>query len=458
MSEHTSIMIDNLTYLKDVQAIVAQPSSSDVFSDADTPIVVGDHKIVPWGDDNKLPNLVMEKIGKSDPLAANIDHNIKMMYGQGVKPFLSVVENGVERLELCTDDRVLEFMVNNDLPGYFLEQCADMATFYNTFPELILTRDLKSVYSIRHKEATFSRLGVADKSTGEIVKHYYSAYWADGKPSLENTTVSDVLNRHNPLGDLRQRILKRSYVTPRFMLHINFPTPGRSYYQMPSYYSIFRSGSFDYSTMIWHFKKALMKNGLKTRYIIYLSDKYWDIVFKEEKIDTSNPEKVKERKEQEFTMFRNFLSDEENAGKGMMVLKKMIPSGNTVVEEKYITIEPVKSEIKGGEFLEDSSEVSNSINYATNVHPSLIGSPPGKTTGSMSGTDKRELYHIKSAMMTPYRDRLLRPLYLVKSFNNFPKNLVWKVLDYEFTTLDKNKTGKQSGTTGSESQQKTNES
>jgi hypothetical protein len=81
------------------------------------------------------------------------------------------------------------------------------------------------------------------------------------------------------------------------------------------------------------------------------------------------------------------------------------------------------------------------------VHPSLIGSPPGKNNNSMSGTDKRELYHIKSAMMAPFRDRLLRPLYLVKAFNNFPANLVWKVVDYNFTTLDKNKSGKEEGST-----------
>lgn len=449
------IEINNLTYLPELQAIIAEPSSIDALTDADTPITVGQHLIVPWGEDNNLPNTVMDKIGKSDPLAANIDHNIKMMYGQGVKPFLSNIVDGVEQLEVCTDERVLAFMENNDIPGYFLEQCADMATFYQTYPEVILTRDLSEIYSLRHKEASFSRLGVADKKTGEIVKHFYSAAWADGTARLDNTVVSEILNRHNPLGDLRNRISKRSYVTPRFMMHIYFPTPGRVYYQSPSYYSIFRSGSYDYSTMIWHFKKALMKNGLKTRYIIYISDKYWLDIFNEEKIDRTNSEKVKERKEAEYAKFRNFLSNEENAGKGLTVKKTMIPSGNSVVEEKYIVIETVDSNIKGGEFLEDSSEVSNSINYATNVHPSLIGSPPGKTTGSMSGTDKRELFHIKAAMMAAYRDRLLRPLYLVKSFNNFPKNLVWKVLDYEFTTLDNNKTGKQTGTTGSQAQQNT---
>jgi len=77
------------------------------------------------------------------------------------------------------------------------------------------------------------------------------------------------------------------------------------------------------------------------------------------------------------------------------------------------------------------------------VHPNLIGSAPGKSGGAMSGTDKRELYMIKADMMKPYRDRLLKPLYLVKRFNNWPATLEFIVPDFEFTILDKNKSGKQ---------------
>lgn len=447
-----TIEVGPIAYDPQIKAIIAQGSSADILADSDQTITLGKFKVVPWGEDNDLPELIMEKIGKSDAVGANVDHNIKMMYGQGVKPFLKSIENGVERFDECTDQQVIDFYEKNDIPGYFLEQCADMATFYNTFPELILTKDLKSIYSLQHKEATFSRWGVADEKTGQIIKHFYSSQWANGANET-NTIVSDVLNRINPLGDLQNRIKSRTMIVPRFMMQVYFPTPGRVYYQRPSFWSIFNSGSYDYSTMIWHFKKTLMKNGLAVRYIIYISDKYWELIFSEEKIDRNNVEKVKARKEEEFTKFRTFLGNEENAGKGMMVLKKLIPSGSTAIEEKYIVIEEVKTGVKGGEYLEDSSEVNNSINYAMNVHPSLIGPPPGKSVGSMSGTDKRELYHIKAAMMTPYRDRLLKPLYLVKAFNNFPKNLVWKVLDYEFTTLDKNKSGKQSGTTSENNNQ-----
>jgi hypothetical protein len=446
MSESISdiITVGDISYLPDVQAIIADAGSRDMLTDPTDAFVMGSHRIVPWGEDNNLPHNIMEKVKKSEVVGSNLDHNIKMMYGQGVKPFIRKIVDNKEVFEICTDERVLKFYEENDISGYFLEQCADMAAFYNAFPEVVLTKDMKSVYSLSHKEASFSRWGEADKKTGQIIKHFYSADWYDGKASEANTAVSDVLNYHNPLRDLRNRIEKRSVSVKRFILQVNYPTPGRLYYQRPYWWSIFESGSYDYSTMIWHFKKALMKNGLAVRWILYVSDKYWDLIFQEEKIDRSNPEAVTNRKQAEFTKWREFLGNSsENAGKGMLAIKKLIPSAGTAIEEKYIVFEPVPSTLKGGEFLEDSSEVSNTISYGMQVHPSLVGPNPGKSTGSMSGTDKRELYHIKSAMMAPYRDRLLRPLYLVKAFNNFPADLVWKVVDYNFTTLDENKQGKE---------------
>jgi len=82
-----------------------------------------------------------------------------------------------------------------------------------------------------------------------------------------------VLSKFNTFKDLQEKAGKR-VKTPRFILPINFPTPGKFYYARPLYWSIFRSGSYDFSTMIWEFKKGLLKNGLKLKYIIYVSEEY----------------------------------------------------------------------------------------------------------------------------------------------------------------------------------------
>ena len=126
-----------------------------------------------------------------------------------------------------------------------------------------------------------------------------------------------------------------------------------------------------------------------------------------------------------------------------MAIKEMIHSGTGAKEEKYLEIVDIPDKMEGGEYIEDSEEVSNVISYAMGAHQSLIGSVPGKGSGSLSGTDKRELFQIKQALMKPVRDRLLRPLTLIKRFNGWDKDIVFAVPDFEFTTLDVNKSGKE---------------
>lgn len=435
--------IDGITVLPEYNAIFA-PDRSDIFSDAESASAMGQNIIANWGEDNDLPAQVMKKIGDSEIVGANLDHNIRMAYGQGVKPMLRIVQDNQVFYKDCDDEKVLSFFEDNDVAGYFIEQCTDMCAFYNVWPEVVLTKDLSEVISLRHKEAVFSRWGITNKVNGKIITHGYSSKWGDGA-NENNTTFTQVLDRYNPFADLTGRIESRKVKVgdARFIIPVSFPTPGKLYYQEPPFWSIFKSGSYDYSMMLWNFKKLLLKQGLAVRYIVYISDKYWDQIYQDERIERSNLELVKARKEKEKQRFRDFLSKPENSGKGIMALKKMVPSGSSMVEEKYIVIEEIKSSVKGGEFLEDSSEVANYMSYAMGVFSNLVANSPGKTSGNLNGSDAREKYMIKSAMMAPVRDRLLKPLYFVKKFNKWPSNLVFTVPDYEFTTLDQNKSGKQ---------------
>jgi hypothetical protein len=143
----------------------------------------------------------------------------------------------------------------------------------------------------------------------------------------------------------------------------------------------------------------------------------------------------------EYKDLNDFLTGLKNTGKSMVSFYK--PGIGLKNGEKTYRVEivSIKNEFKGGEYLEDSGEVSNMIAYTLGVHPSLIGATPGKNSGSMSGTDKRELFIIKQALLKPIRDRILRPLYLVKAVNKWPKDIYFAIPNIELTTLDKNKTG-----------------
>ncbi len=443
-----TISVGGLTYLPEAKALLAIKPTREIFTEPDQVKTIGNYKIVPWGDDNNLPADIIEKIEKSEVVSANLEFNVLVGYGTGLKPMRRILENGKLQgyEEIFDNDDVLEFFEDNDLQGYLLEQLTDLKTFYNVFPEIILSTDKKSIVSLRSKEAAFSRWGQMDKTAGRITKHYYSSKWGDNAKK-EDIIVSDVLDRFNPLASLNEYLKKGNYKDLRFIVPINFPSAGRAYYQRTPWWSIFQSGWYDFSIMVPEAKKALMKHRFAVKYIIYISPKYFDKLFKEEGIDTSDKEAVQARVDQEHQNFSDFLTGSDKAGKGLVALKEMIHSASGAKEEKYIEVVPVKLDNEGGEFLEDSEEVSNIISYVMGTHSSLIGSTPGKNKGSFSGTDKRELFLMKQALMKPFRDRLLRPLTLIKRFNGWDKDIVFTIPDIELTTLDDNKSGKQETTT-----------
>lgn len=432
------------SYIPEAKAILSMATSGDLFKEPEDVETIGDYKIVPWGDGNTLPADVLAKIEKSEVVGANLEFNVNAGYGQGIKPMRRIVENNrvVGYEEVLDDDNILEFFEDNDISGYFLEQLTDLKAFYNVFPEIILSKDNEKIVSIRSKEAVFSRWGEMDKQLGRITKHYYSAKWGDS-PRKEEIVVTDVLDRFNPLLDLQDRIKDGKAKKPRFIVPVNFPTPGRTYYQRAYWWSIFLSGWYDFSQQIPLFKTSRLKHVLGVKKIIYISPKYFQSIFKEEGIDPNDKEAISARIDQEHTNFNQFLTGSENIGKAIVAIKEMIHSGSGAKEEKYLEIVDIPDEMEGGEYIEDSEETANIISYAMGVHPSLIGSVPGKNKGSFSGTDKRELFQIKQALMKPMRDRLLRPLTLIKRFNGWDPNLVFAVPEFEFTTLDENKTGKQ---------------
>jgi hypothetical protein len=439
-----TISVGGLSYIPEAKVLIAMKPSREMFKDPDEVVKIDNWEIVPWGEDNNLPATVIENIEKSEVVSANLEYNVLIGYGTGIKPMRRVIENGKLQGydEVFDDDKVLEFFENNDLGGYFLEQLTDLKAFYNVFPEIILTNDKKNIATLRSKEAAFSRWGKVDDKVGHITQHFYSSKWGDG-PKKKDIVFSDVLDRFNPMFDLETRLKNGKYKELRFIVPVNFPTPGRTYYQRAYWWSLFQSGWFDFSLMIPEAKKALMKNKFAVKYIIYISPKYFDNIFKQEGIDKNDKEAVDARVDQEHQMFADFLTGSDKAGKGIVALKEMIHSSSGAKEEKYIEVVPIDMGKEGGEFNEDSEEVSNITSYVMQTHSSLIGSTPGKNKGSFSGTDKRELFMMKQALMKPYRDRLLRPLNLVKRFNGWDKDIVFAVPDIEFTTLDQNKSGKQ---------------
>ncbi len=440
------ITVGDNAYLSDINAAVFTTSSTvDLISEANDPVTFGKYKVAPWGENNDLPQQIMKNIESAEVVEANLFFNICCGYGQGLKPMIKKLDDSGKPYyeELSYSDakhkKVLDFFEDNDVEGYFLEQLTDMHTFFNVFPEIILNVKGTAIVSLRSKEAAFSRWASIEKRQTRITKHLYSAKWGDN-PSEADITETLVIDRFNSKLSLEE--LRKAHPKElRFVYHINFPTPGRTYYQRPYWWSIFKSGWFDFLVQIPKIKKALLRNQLGLRYAIYVHPDYWKALFREQNVDEKDLKAVKAVKDKELQEINDFVAGEEAAGKGMIVTKNYRPVANGVVEEKWLEIVELPRVNKEGELISDSEEAANIVSYAMHVHPSLIGSTPGKNKGSFSGTDKRELFNIKASMMAPFISRIIKPLYFIKKWNKWPEDLVFINPKIEFTTLDNNKTG-----------------
>lgn len=428
-----------------LSGIILSSAGTDLFDYNETlkPVEIDKFKISPWGTNNNLPQEIRANIEKSDIMSTNLRFNRDVCYGLGPK-LVDLIRNDkgkVVDFAEVDDGPEYEFFTRNDISMFLLEQFTDMMYFHNAFSELIPDTASASIYSIRHKEAMFSRWSVMNKK-GVIDTHFYASNWKD-IPTKDNVSASQVIDEFNALVDANAKIAlaKKRMIYPVYM-----PSPGRPYYSRPDWYSLFESGWYDHSIAIPALKKAIMKNNLGVKFIIYISPRYWEELLKNAKVDKSDLIKVKEVKDKEIKAMTDFLSGAESAAKAIVTLQEYLPSGNTSILHKWIEIVPVKNDITGGEYISDIETVANIISYAMGVHPSLIGATPGKNGSSMSGTDKRELFLMKQALMKPVVDRCLRPLQLIRQVNKWKKDRTIVVPEYIFTTLDQNKSGKQEST------------
>jgi hypothetical protein len=408
------------------------------------PVNVCGYSVAPWGIDNDLPQQVMAKIDAAEIVGTNANFNWKVAYGQGPK-LVEVIRdpdtNRVKDFREVLEGEAYDWYMRNNIPLLLMEILTDLSYFGNAFPVLIAgdrqpNGGRKGIKGIVHREAMFSRWGLDKRKL--INSHLYCANW-DESPAAEEIQDSYVVDEYNAVADIGKRLLIGKDTRLCFPIYIT--SPGRPYYSYPNWWSIFRSGWYDQLTSIPSLKKAILKHNLGVRHIIYIADEY----FKEKEellaIDKDNHKGRKELYDEVVKQLCEQVTGEENAGKAVVSKMKMMPSGNGASFEKLMTVDTIKNDISGGEYLTDYETGANIISYAMDVHPSLIGATPGKNSNSLSGSNIREIFIMKQSLSKPMAYLALQWWPVVRQINGWDKNLEIVIQDSLFTTLDKSKSG-----------------
>lgn len=390
------------------------------------PVPVGDSGIsyIPWGADNMLPFRMIDRFEADETLSACIDINTETCYAGGISygpdPKHPPMQSMLESVENFFDD--------NDMSAYTLGIARDLKMFEFAVSVLILSEDGTRILNIFRKEAAYCRFEPAEP--GQPVSSLLYADWR--RPVTESSQIERI-----PLIDPRcMSSSMQALVTAgvrKMAVVTRIPAADSLYYPIPSYGSLFRGKWYNIKQFIAVAKEAKIKNSAPIKYLIEISNRYWEELFRQEHI--VDPLKKLEKANAVKQEMIEFITGAENSGKALFANFWASPDGREIHDVKITKIE---SETEGGDWASDHAEAINMICFAMRVHSNLVGSVPQKSSMNNSGSDKRELYTIAQALQKSYRDIALHLHRFICRYNGW-RGIIpsWDII--QLTTLDTHK-------------------
>ncbi len=358
---------------------------------------------------------------------------------------------------------IQDFLERNNLLQTYLHLAADQILLGMCFPEIELqqtyiddatNRAVKTTawkpkaVGIRYRPAHTTRIERMDEQN-RINYVYISNQWYDITVQKDGDDYKidaiPTLNPESPVADLRRvlRETRNSNVTKskrptRFVLPTQYPTPGRPYYPIPSWWSIFAGGIYEYAYTMIDDRATAKKNSNVIGRIIYIHNDYLMQMYNQNNCDTK--EKKKQLRDEIYTEINTFLKDKDNMGKPLVSFKFRDGNGNTTNAWEIVDIESnSKSTAEANQ--KELQEISSIIFFAMSLDSRLVGNTPGDAS-SHGGTDLRERYLLKQIQMSPTQQLILYPLQVISAHNEWDRrHLRWAIKREVMTTLDNSKTG-----------------
>lgn len=391
---------------------------------------------VAWGADDQLPYNIIRLIEEDETLSTCQQFNAEVCYGAGLRYCTADASDMVR-------ERVEAFLMDNPLADYFLGVCQDLKHFNFAVSVIILNEEGTEIVELHRKAACYCRFAPADPKTGRLAKIIYGQF-RDTQPS-DTFEEIELLDPRSPWRDLQVRMGRRTSrhgspatKTRKFAILTRFPGVDSPYYPIPHYASLFKGSWYNIKRLIGEAKLAKLKNAAPIKYVIEVSPRFWDNLFKERR--ASSPEAQQKLVNEKKREMLEFLTNHENTGSVLFTGKSVSLDGKG--ENPDITVNSIDSKTKeGGDWESDIAEAVNMVCFTMRVHSNLVGSVPGKAQTNNSGSDKRELYTIAQALQKPYHDLLFVPHEIIIRYNR------WEGVHpdcpfIQLTTLDKHSDAK----------------
>ena len=436
--------------VEDIPALQAraafQVNSAAVFrEDTDTiPIQINDNlSYMPWGADNLMPYDILRLIEEDETLSTCQMFNAEVCYGSGLT-------YDCANASPTTTHEVEQFFLDNDIPSYFLGACQDFKHFGFCISVIVLDKAAKHIVRLYRKEACYCRFAPVGKDGS--IPYILFANWRKAISDPDEVERIELLCPASPWQDLATRLgiipgedgRKKVRTTARkFAIVSRVPTPDSTYYPIPYYAALFKGSWYNIKKLIGIAKETKLKNAAPIKYQIEVSDRYWEGIFRRERITDMATKQKRVVKEKQQIL--DFLTGVENSGKVWFTTFYVNPNGD---EQSDVKINKIETDKEGGDWETDIIEAINMICFTMRVHSNLVGSVPGKSQTNNSGSDKRELYTIAQALQKPYHDLLFNVHRLIIQFNKW-QGAKPDIPFVMLSTLDENRDAKLVSTSSS---------
>lgn len=399
-----------------------------------------DGEIAAWGANNDFPQQLLKKIRLNGAALSGLRVSRKAHYGSGFILTEETHEDGKRSIEqkcIHEFENINQFWKRNQMKRFWKETITDLEYFAIAFPEYVLSKDFKTINRIKRQKTAHCRFEIMNESTRSIKNVYISSKWTEGV-DVASKYVSKIplIDSYWSAEEVKEYCKKNKI--SNFIRPIFFPLVDESYYPKAEWHAVLNNKWLDIANSIPKFKKAFLENQLNIKFLIEVSEEYFDRKYKEDWLSFTTV-KRQEIRTQFIEELDAALRNTENAGKSIMSMIYKDDNGNPLPGLKITAID---NKLKDGAYLQDTSAGNQEILTAIGVDPSLIGAGiPGGKLGAGSGSDKREAWFILSALMKTNRDTTLEPFEFIQEYNGWNDKLIGGFEDTVLTTLDKNPTG-----------------
>lgn len=435
-----------------------------------------------WGEDNRFPQNVEQQLAYVGIAKSALAFKAAALYGGGIVPGKIVGQNEKTKedifqpLDRTKNKVVYDFLEGRQMPRFFIEYFQDWVWYANCFPELIFSKDAKSIAGIVHQESCDSRFEQMPDDGGAIRKVFLSKLWGMGpdqyakfdkdkklRASLDGESsemltkdskylkILDSVDMYDSLPSLTSiaknlKITREAADFKSCILPVNYPSPNKTYYQIPYWDGARLSGWFEIAAKIPNLIKTLYEKAFQIKYHIEIPETYWEKEYGSEKWGAMTSEEKNASKSVKLKQMDEFLSGSENAYKTFVSFFQVDPHEK---DKEYgrIKITALDDKTNLSKELITSSAANIEILMAMQVHPALFSSgmigSGGGGMGAGSGSNIREAFLVYNAGLNLERKVCMEPLRLIADFNRevggiaeWEEGIEFRVRDTVLTTLD----------------------